>query len=318
MMRTLRVFLVCSLLMAGVAWAQDWKGKATLSGKVTDAAGKAIGGAQVTLTFADLNAGPAATKTNNKGEWEVKNVANGKWAIRISKEGFDPQESTVEVGGQSKNPHIQARLAPVGSAGVNAELSAGDQKARALVAEKKYAEARAIYQELLAKYPKAVRIHIALAQSYDGEGLYSEAADELKKYLVTDPQNLEIGLFLAAEYAKAGRGDEALQLMKVIPPAQQTNVADLQECGFSLLRLKKPVDAVKFFELAVDRFPDMPTNYYYRGLSEWQIGAIVEKPGTPQSRAHFDKAVADLNKFLAMAPNAPEAVNAKKILETLK
>ncbi|MBE3134521.1 MAG: tetratricopeptide repeat protein, partial [Acidobacteria bacterium] len=246
------------------------------------------------------------------------NIANGKWAVRISKEGFDAQETAVEVGGQAKNPHIQARLAPEGSSGVNTELAAGDQKARALVAEKKYAEARAIYAELLAKYPTAVRIHIVLAQTYDGEGQYSQAADELKKYLETDPQNLEIGLFLASEYAKADRGEEAFQVMQAIPPAQAKNVGDIQECGFSLLRLKKPADAVKFFNLALERFPDEATNYYYRGLSEWQIGAIVETSGTPKSRAHFDRATADLNKFLAIAPNAAEAANAKKILEMIK
>jgi hypothetical protein len=93
---------------------------------------------------------------------------------------------------------------------------------------------------------------------------------------------------------------------------------DLQECGFTLLRAKKPVDAVKFFELAVTRFPNEAANYYYRGLSEWQIGAIVEKPGTSESKAHFEKAKADMNKFLEMAPTAPEAANAKKILEIVK
>jgi len=317
MMRTLRVLLACSLLAVGTASAQDWKGKATLSGKVTDPAGKAISGATVTLTFVDLNAG-TETKTNSKGEWEVKNVANGKWVIRISKEGFDPQESPVEVGGEAKNPHVQARLAPVGSAGANIDLATGDQKARELLAAKKYAEARAIYQDLLVKFPKAVRIHIALAQTYDGEGKFSEAADELKEYLQTDPQNLQIGSFLAGEYAKAGRGDEALQVMKAIPPAAMKDAADLQECGYSLLRLRKPSDAVKFFDLAVARFPNDPTNYYYRGLSEMQIGEIVEKEGTKERRAHFDKAKADMDKFLSMAPNAPEAANAKKILELVK
>jgi predicted Zn-dependent protease len=313
----LRFLLVCSLIAAGTALAQDWKGKATLSGTVTDPAGKAISGAQVTLTFVDLKTGTETT-TNGKGEWEVKNVANGNWVVRIAKEGFEQRESPVEVGGPAKNPHLDVRLAPVGSGNANAALAEGDQKARALVAEKKYAEARAIYQDLLAKFPKAVRIHIALAQTYDGEGQFAQAVDELKKYLDTDPSNQQIAGFYAGENAKAGNPDEALRVLTAIPASSMKESVDLQECGFTLLRMKKPVDAVKFFELAVTRFPNEATNYYYRGLSEWQIGAVVEKPGTRESRAHFDKAKADMTKFVEMAPEAAEAANAKKILEIVK
>jgi predicted Zn-dependent protease len=310
--------MVGLLLAVGTASAQEWKGTAILSGTVTDPAGKAISGATITLTFVSAKAGPPETKTNGKGEWEQKNVANGSWVVRIAKDGFEPKESPVEVGGQAKNPHLDVRLAPVGSGDANASLAEGDKQARALIADKKYAEARAIYQDLLAKFPKAVRIHIALAQTYDGEGQFAQAADELKKYLDTDPSNVQIAGYYAGENAKAGNAEEALRVLTAIPAAAMKDSVDIQECGFTLLRAKKPADAVKFFELAVTRFPKEASNYYYRGLSEWQIGAIVEKPGTSQSRAHFDKARDDMNKFLDMAPAAPEAANAKKILEIVK
>jgi hypothetical protein len=126
MMRTLRVLLVCMLVAAGTAFAQDWKGKATLSGTVTDPAGKGIGGATVTLTFTSLKAGTQA-KTNGQGEWLVKNVANGVWDVKIVKEGFEPKEFEVEVGGQMKNPHVDVRLGPTGSASANASLAEADQ-----------------------------------------------------------------------------------------------------------------------------------------------------------------------------------------------
>lgn len=318
MARTVRILLVWSLMAAGVAWAQEWKGKATVSGKVTDPAGKAIGGAVVTMTFGESNVGPDAVKTKNNGEWEIKNLAEGKWTVRVAKEGFDPQVSTMEIGPQSKSPHIQVRLAPIGSGEANAELIAGDKKARALMADNKFAEARAIYEELLAKYPKAVNIHVALAQAYDGEGEYLKAAQELRKYLQTDPQNVQMGVSLALEYAKAGKADEAFKLMKAVPPGFFKSSVELRECGFSLLRLMQPADALKFFDMAIVLFPKDPTNYYYRGVSEWQIGAVLETPGTPQSRAHFDRAIIDLNKFLSMAPRAIEAEKAKEILEMIK
>lgn len=317
-MRTLRVLLACSLVAVATASAQDWKGKGTLSGTVTDPAGKAIGGATVTLTFVSAKVGPPETKTNGKGEWRVKDLANGKWLVRVAKEKFEPKEAEVEVGGEAKDPHISMRLAPVGSADAGAELAAAEKKGAELIAEKKYAEARALYEDLLKKYPKIADIHIRLSQTYDGEGQFAQAAAELRKFLEIYPQRVDIAGFYAVEHSKAGNADEALRVLKAIPPAQMKDSTDLQECGFHLLRAKKPADAIKFFEVGIARFPDQATNYYYRGLSEWQIGAIAVTPGSPESRAHFDKATADLSKFLEMAPNAPEAANAKKILEYVK
>jgi tetratricopeptide (TPR) repeat protein len=319
MMRTLRFLMVCSLLAAGTVWAQDWKGKATVSGTVTDPAGKGIGGATVTLTFVDLKAGPPEAKTNGKGEWEVKNVAEGKWMVRVAKEKYEPKEAELQVGGEAKNPHVTMRLAPVGSGDANAELSAGDQKARALMAEKKYAEARAIYQGLLAKYPKAVRIHIALAQTYEADGQSAKAAEELKTYLETDPSNVQMAVFYASELAKAGNADESLKVLSSIPPTAVNDLVDLHECGRMLMQAKKFVAAQQFYEEAVKRFPNEAVNYYLRGLSEYLIGANVEKPNTSESKAHLEKAKADMNKFLQVAPkDDPSAANAKKILETIK
>lgn len=319
MMRTLRFLVVCSLLAAGTAWAQDWKGKSTLTGTVTDPTGKPLGGATVTATFVDAKAGPPETKTNGRGEFEFKNLAEGKWVIRISKEKFDPKEAPVEIGGTAKSPHLSVRLAPFGSGGANEALAAGDQKGQQLIAEKKFAEARALYQDLLAKYPQALTIRVRIAQAYDGEGQYAQAAAELKTFLDASKwSDLEMVGYYAGESAKAGNADEALRVLTAIPTEAMKSPTDFQECGFTLLRAKKPADAIKFFELSAKRFPNEASNYYYLGLSEWQIGAIVETPGTPESRAHFDKAKDLLNKFLGMAPNTPEAVNAKKILDLIK
>ncbi len=318
MMRTLRFLLACSFLAVGTASAQqELAGKATLSGTVTDPAGKGISGAVVSLTFVDTKF-VTEVKTKGNGEWELKNVANGKWLVRITKEGYDPKEAPVDVGGDAKNPHLDVRLAPVGSGGANADLTTGDQKARELMNQKKYAEARAVYQDLLQKYPKAVKIHIALAQTYDGENQFAKAAEELKTYLETDRSNVQVIGFYATENAKAGNADEAYQALSNIPAEAMKEAVDLQECGFTLLRAKKPADAVKFFELAVTRFPKDANNYYYRGLSEWQIGTVVEKPGTSASKAHYDKATADLKKYLDMDPTGQNAANAKKLLDALK
>jgi tetratricopeptide (TPR) repeat protein len=305
------------LIAAGTAFAQDWKGKATLSGTVTDSAGKGISGATVTLTFVSLKTGTQA-KTNAQGEWMVKNVADGVWNVKVVKDTFDPKQFEVEVGAEMKNPHVDVHLTPALSAAASAALEEGDKKARALLSEKKFAEARAIYEDLLTKYPQAVRIHTMIASTYDGEGDYVKAAESLKKYLDTDKNNTPLWGFYAIFNAKAGNADEALRVLSAMPAEAMKESADLQECGFAFLRAKKPADAMKFFEEAVKRFPNEAANYFYRGLSEAQISAQVEKPGSAESKASIEKAKADLTKCIEMAPNAPEAAQAKKILESVK
>jgi hypothetical protein len=68
----------------------------------------------------------------------------------------------------------------------------------------------------------------------------------------------------------------------------------------------------------VNRFPEYPDGYYYRGITNVQLGTMLR----PDDQAAGDKllqaAKADLAKFVQMAPDAPEAAAAKKILEQLK
>ena len=197
--------------------------------------------------------------------------------------------------------------------------SPATKKRRQLVADKKFAEARTVYQDLLAKYPQAVNLHSRIAWTYESEGQFGEAVKSLQKYLETDKQNIVVWSYYAVLNAKAGNADEALRVLTAVPPAQMKDATDLQECGFALFRADKATDAVKFFDEAVKRFPDQAVNYFYRGVCEAQIGLSAGKAGTAEGKTTIEKAKADLNKFLGMAPaNAPEIAQAKKILDGLK
>jgi tetratricopeptide (TPR) repeat protein len=315
MMRALRLFLVCSLLAAGVASAQVWRGEAMMGGKVTDKAGKGIAGVKVTLTFVDAKLGTETT-TNNRGQWRVEGIADGRWLLEFSKDGFDPMQVPVEVGGQVKNPNVEIKLAPAGS-DPNISLGAEDAKGRELMSQQKWAEARAVYEELLKKYPQVFRIHAALAQTYHRESQFGKAADELKLYLDGDPKNVQIKMLYGVELVDAGRIDEGWQVMSGVDPAQLKDASQFKDAGFSLLRQKKPAEAIRFFNLVTERYPDDATAYYYRGFAEWQI-ASAGAPDAPEAKSNFEKAKADLTKFIGIAPEAPEAATAKKILEVIK
>jgi hypothetical protein len=84
----------------------------TLHGQVTDPSGAAVVGATVVVTSA---AGQAATaKTNRDGNYAIKGLAPGKYAVQASAKGFADfqQQDLVIAAGQDQALDIQFTLAP--------------------------------------------------------------------------------------------------------------------------------------------------------------------------------------------------------------
>lgn len=324
MVRTLRFALVAWMSCAGAGYAltqaapvsQDWQGKNKIAGKAVDQAGKPVEGVTVKLLFLQTRSGTEAV-TGKKGEWKVERIAAGMWTVEFYKDGFDPRQIQVEVGGQSKDPNIGVTMTPEGTDPGFAVKSAAE-KAQILFDQRKYEESRAVIEPLITKYPKVSMLHVLLSRAYDAEKNYTAAADQLQEYANDNPGDNRIKTFLGTEYIKAGKLPEAWQVYSSVDLAQIQDAVDLNDPGFTLLRAKNPAEAYKYFDLTVKRFPQEPTAYYYRGLAAWQVGATVEKAGSAESRARLDLAKADLTKFLEMAPNAPEVANAKKMLEQIR
>lgn len=102
------IVLLC-FLFPSLAPAQN---AATLTGTVTDAAGKAVSNASV---FArDPATGQStATKTSPAGAYSFANLAPGSYTVSVSAEGFAAKESTVtltEAGPQTLNLTLTAAL----------------------------------------------------------------------------------------------------------------------------------------------------------------------------------------------------------------
>jgi tetratricopeptide (TPR) repeat protein len=197
------------------------------------------------------------------------------------------------------------------------------KKAAGLVTEKKYTEAQAIYAELLAKYPQAFQIELAVARAYHAEGAtnkeaYAKEIEHLKKYIEKDPNNAEVKLLTGAEMIQVGNPEEGKAMLASVDDSVVKDPMIFVNVGINLLNQNKAKDALPFFEKAVARFPDSPDAYYYRGMANVQLGTTTR----PDNQAEGDKLLAagkaDLQKFIQMAPNAPEAAAAQKMLEALK
>jgi predicted Zn-dependent protease len=172
--------------------------------------------------------------------------------------------------------------------------------------EKKFAEARTIYEELSARYPEVKQFRPLIARAYYGEGNKTAAIEQLRKSSEEDPANIEVKVLLGSILMEEGKSEEARQVLGTVDESKVTDPAILINAGIALINEKKHAEAVPWFDKAIGRFPEHPDGYYYRGIANVTLGKVAE-------------ARTDLEKYVAIAPkDAPELETAKKILASLK
>lgn len=287
------------LLPASLAAAQGWRGMGRVAGKVTDEQGKPLENVSVKLDLP--GAGGTEVKTNKKGEWAAGGLARGDWQIDFELAGYEVKRITVSLAELTRVPPLEVTL----KSDINEVVRLAMVKAGDLMSHQKWAEARAVYEEILAKYPDAYRVEPYIARTYYAEKNYDEAVRHLKVAIEKDPSDQENKLRLGNILMDMGRLDEGRQALAAVDDTAVKDPAIYVNVGISLLNQNKAEEALPYFEKAITRFPGQGEAYYYRALVRLQKGDIE---GTK----------ADLTKFLELAPNAPEAAAARKALEQLK
>ncbi len=117
------VALVCALAPAAVH-AQ------TVSGRVTDAAGKAVSGAQVTVAGSDAGSDVRAT-SDAEGRYRLTLRAAGTLAVRVTAIGYTPQSKAVTVAaGESATVDFTLTANPIGLEAIVVNGYGQGQKAR--------------------------------------------------------------------------------------------------------------------------------------------------------------------------------------------
>jgi tetratricopeptide (TPR) repeat protein len=308
--------VVAILAWSATSWAQIWRGGGRVAGRVTDEAGKPLEGVTIKLFLPEGNGG-FEVKSNKKGDWSAGGIGSGIWQLEFIKDGYVTRRLTVQVEQLNPKPPMEIFLKKA-APDPNQIIADQMKTAAGLIGEKKFAEAQAIYAELQAKYPQAYQLELAVARAYHAEGAHDKEIEHLKKYIEKDPNNVEIKLLTGAEMIQKGNPDEGRALLATVDDAAVKEPAVFVNVGINLVNQNKAKDAMPFFEKAITRFPDSPDAYFYRGLCELQIGSATR----PDNQAEGDRLLAagkaDLQKFLQMAPTAPEADMAKKLLESLK
>ena len=308
-MRILQTLALSAALVAVSAagsFAQQPRGDGRITGKVTDEQGQPLADVAVRATKKE-SAGqpPLQSKSNNKGEWTLAQLAAGEWTIEFSKDGFQSQKGTVTLDDTGNVPRVDVKLAKP-AADPNAEIQAELKRADTMLRANQFAEARKVYEDLLVKFPSIHQLHRFLAAAYAGEKNYPKAIEELKLVLEKEPTNVDVKILMAELLMEQGSKAEGVALLQSVDLTQVKDPLPFINAGINLINDGKPEDAITFLTKLSDAFPKQNEIYYYRGR------AYLAAKKMPEAKA-------DMEKFVAGAPpDARELPDAKKILEQLK
>ncbi|HXG53877.1 MAG TPA: tetratricopeptide repeat protein [Vicinamibacterales bacterium] len=311
-MRPFRILtaLVMALVLSVGVFAQS-RGPLRLKGKVVDAAGQPVEGADVRAA----KKGEAApevfsAKTNKKGEFTLGGIAAGQWVIEVMKEGIGVTEVTQAITEADKNNILSITLVKPAPAPVDPsiEINAEHSRAIALAQANKFTEARAIYEALLVKFPTIYQLHAMLGTMYAAENNAAKALEHVKIALEKEPANVDWQM-LAAELIMES-GDKA-GAQKILDTVDITKVKDPRAFVNSAINKINSGDkaqaeqATELLTKLIAQFPSEPMYLYLRARSYLATAKLVE-------------ARADLEKYVATAPaTAVQMADAKKLLEQL-
>jgi Tfp pilus assembly protein PilF len=315
------VLLAVLMVVAGVpVHGQAWAGKGRLQGQVKDEAGKPIEGARVTLrngsdTVDPKKDGPAILSTDKNGKWSILGLTSGGWGILIEKPGYIPSEGRVSVNEFAVAQPLIVTLKVVPKEVIQKaekESTTGQAKSaiergNALLAQEKYAEARAAYEEGMAKlddkslHPAILR---AISEAYFKEGKADQSIATLKKALEIAPDDAVTLQLLVNLLVGAGREAEAQTYMAKLPQGTKVDANTLLNLGIKSFNSGKMDDAMAQFNRAVTENPDLPDAYYYRALVH-------------MNKNQNKEAKADLQKLLQLDPNSKYAKDAQEFLKSL-
>ncbi|HEV2845337.1 MAG TPA: tetratricopeptide repeat protein, partial [Thermoanaerobaculia bacterium] len=315
--------LLTLLLLVGSVpvWGQAWAGRGRLQGSVKDERGKAIEGARITLRKGTDRVdpkvdGPKPITTDKNGKWSTLGLAGGTWGILIEKEGFMASEGQVPVNefAVAQPINIVLKVPPKEVVQKAQEESAAGQaktaleRANAQLAQGQYAQARASYEEGMAKLEdKSLHpaIYRAIADAWYKEGKTPQAIDSLKKSLEFSPDDPATLQLLVNLLVGANREDEAKVYMAKLPQGATVDPNTILNLGIKEFNGGKMDQALIHFDRAVRENPNLAEAYYFRAL------VYMNQEKNAQART-------DLEKLLQLAPNNQYAKDAREFLKDLK
>jgi len=307
-----RAFILGVVLLGLVALSAPVEAQMGIArGKIVDSTGKGIADAAVEVEYQGEVPHHYELKTNKNGEFMQGGLDPGLYRFTASKEGYRATylDERVDSSGTTLLPDILLKTNDEVAKEEGRPTSETMKKfaeAVKLVNDEKYAEAEAIFKEILAETPNVPEAHQNLAYVYAKQGKWAEAEASYLKALELRPDDNSFKAGLAAIYMQTGREDEAEALMSQAAEANPEDASAHFNRGIYLANTGKLEEAISEFEnvLRLD-----PTN----ATAQFHIGTLLVGLGkTPEAVEH-------LEKYLSMNPTNKENVaTAQALINSLK
>ena len=306
-MRSFRFFpaIILLLALASSAAAQS-RGNLRLAGRVLDDAGKPVADAQVRAAKkGEAQPEVFTAKTNDKGEYSLNGLAAGDWILEAMKDGVGVQEASATLVDGVRTTTLDIKIAkPAPKVDTGAEINAEHQRAIGLAQSGKIPEARKIYEDLLVKYPNVYQLHAMLANMYAAEGNPAKGLEEIKIALEKEPENVDYKVLQGELMMDAGDKEGAQKVLTSVDISKIKESRAFTNLAINYINAGKHAEAIDLMTKLIAQFPNDKALLYYRAR------AYIVATKLPEAKA-------DLEAFLAAAPTAPQAADAKKLLDQL-
>lgn len=296
-------------------------------GAVADENGEPLPGVEIRVTDPEVTSFSLSAKTGKKGDYSIviKDITRA-YRFLFEKDGYQTIEATIKLPfresleknltmlsleaaraqavAQLSEAGVQA--APEGPAPAvgSAVLLFNEGAAAAKAGDLDAAEAK--LEEAVGLDAELAPAHAALAGIYLKRGRAAEAATAAERAVELDPGNARA---LEVRYeAYRALGDEektgaALAALQALDPARAE--ADLYERGLALYNAGEIAAAQRVFQQLVAGSPGHAAGHFLLGM------CLVNAGDSGNARAH-------LEKFLALAPDHPDAATAREMLAYLQ
>ncbi len=313
----LSLFIVIVLCFASFILAQAGRGTARISGVVKDEQGNGIKSAKIVIEFLEDAQVMREITVNKKGEWAIMGLGTGTWRVTASAEGYISVYKDVYIHQLEINPKITLILKKTtrsDQAMIEDESSLGFlEKTNQLFTEKKYDEAIALLKQFLEINPNVYQAFISIGDCYREKGELEQALEEYNKALEQAKKDELMGMEMTAKaLARIGEcymrkedfetAQDYFKLSIESYPENEILAYNVGEIYFSNQRID---EAIYYFELSTQIKSDW-------GLPYLKLGYAYLNKGD------YEKAKLNLNKFLELDPESPEAPTVENMIDYLE
>jgi tetratricopeptide (TPR) repeat protein len=304
---------VCTALAALVLGVRPAAAQSLLQGSVTDANGKPIEDAQITI---EAEGNHYTAKTDKKGEFMQIGLRSATYKITATKDKLTTSQ-TVEIKQARPTPvKLVLGAAPAGAAAnpAAALLRKTLDDAVAAAAAGRSEEAIAGFQKAIELSPPCASCYYNIGTVYSQKKDYDNAEQNFKKAIELKPDFGDAYSGLASLYNAQHKFDLAaaasakateLSAAGAAGGAGGGNADALFNQGVILWNGGKIADAKKAFESAIAANPNHAEAHYQLGM------ALVNEGNLAAAATEFET-------YVKLAPEGPNAATAKSLMAQLK